>query len=214
LRHTYFISEGPFDPSYPIYVHWPLALFRSVLFDYYLALGFFIVSCVLNAMVGGGPVTPLVSTIHPMVFAQSMGTNTFLFLSGMPNNSPETMPWTSNSFSFSMSNMNSHFSSFVLSYYVNPSFGFGGMMPPYSNFNFGGGPISQPYPMVGGWNNPSFGANPSFIVPGSSAQIGGHSTYYIPSIYPYSTMMVPRNDFLMDKLPLSSQCSIHRESVL
>jgi hypothetical protein len=61
--------------------------------------------------------------------------------------------------------------------------------------------------MVGGWNPPSSGPNPSFTFPGSSAQMGGPSTYYIPSIYPSSTMPVPTNTFLMEDLLLSSGVS-------
>jgi hypothetical protein len=105
------------------------------------------------------------------------------------------MPWASNPFSFGMPDMTSHLSSSVSSSYVNPSFGSGGMMPPYTPFSFGGGHIPQPTPMVGGWNPPSSGPNPSFTFPGWSAQMGGPSTSYIPSIYPSSTMLVPTTLF-------------------
>jgi hypothetical protein len=33
--------------------------------------------------------------------------------------------------------------------------------------------------MVGGWNPPSFGLNPSFTFPRSSAQMGGPSEFYL-----------------------------------
>jgi hypothetical protein len=99
--------------------------------------------------------------------------------------------------------MNSHLSSFVSSSHVNPSFGSGGMTPPYTPFSFGGGNIPQPTPMVGGWNHPSSRPNLSYTFPGSIAQIGRLSTSYISFVYPYSTMHVPKNAFLMENLPLT-----------
>jgi hypothetical protein len=95
-------------------------------------------------MVSGVPVTPLVSATQPMVFSHSMGTNPFVFMSGMPNHDTQPIPWASNHFSHGMPDMSSHFPSFVSSPYVNPSFGSGGMMPPYSPFLFGGSHILQP----------------------------------------------------------------------
>ena len=77
------------------------------------------------------------------------------------------------------------------------------MMPPYSPFSFGGIHIPQPNIMVGGWNLPSYGSNPRFTFPGESAQMGSHSTYYIPFIYPYSTMSIRMNYFPMADLHLS-----------
>jgi hypothetical protein len=103
--------------------------------------------------------------------------------------------------------MNSHLASLVSSSYVNPSFGPGGTLPPYSPFSFAGVHIPQPNPMVGCWNPPSSGPNPSFTFPGESAQMGGPSTSYISSIYPSSAMLVPTNTFLMEKLPLCSSVS-------
>jgi hypothetical protein len=123
------------------------------------------------------------------------------------NHDTQPIPWASNHFSHGMPDMSSHFPSSVSSSYVNPSFGSGGMMPPYSPFSFGGSHIPQPTLMVGGWNLPSYGSNPSFTFPGESAQMGGHSTYYIPSIYPSSAMSVPMNAFPMEDLHLSSGVS-------
>jgi hypothetical protein len=80
-------------------------------------------------------------------------------------------------------------------------------MPPYSLFLFGGGHIPQPTHTVGGWTHPSSGSKPRFTFPGESAQMGGPSTSYIPSIYPSSTVHVPTNTFLMENLPLSSSVS-------
>jgi hypothetical protein len=85
-----------------------------------------------------------------MVSAQSMGMNSFVFLSGTLNHSPQSMPRASNPFSFGMPDMTSHLSSSVSSSYVNPSFMFGGTMPPYSPFLFGGGHIPQSNHMVEG----------------------------------------------------------------
>jgi hypothetical protein len=81
------------------------------------------------------------------------------------------------------------------------------MMPPYSPFSFVGSHVPQPSLTVGGWNLPSYGSNPSFSFLGASAQMGGHSTYYILSIYPSSTMSVPMKDFPMTDLHLSSGIS-------
>jgi hypothetical protein len=91
--------------------------------------------------------------------------------------------------------------------YVNPSFGSGDMMPPYSPFSFGGSHILQPTLTMRGWNIHSHGSNPSFNFPGASAQMGVHSTYYILSIYPPFAMSAPLNDFPMADLHLSSGVS-------
>ena len=155
----------------------------------------------------GFPLTPSVITTQPMVFSHSMGTNPFVFLSGMPNHDTQLLPWASNNFSHGMPNMSSHLRSSVSLPYVNPSFWSRGMMPPYSPFSFGGSHIPQPTLTVGGWNIPSYGSNPSFTFPGESAQMGGHSTYYILSIYPSSSMSVPANAFLMAELRMSSGVS-------
>jgi hypothetical protein len=56
-------------------------------------------------------VTPSIGITHPMVFSHSMGTNPFVFLSGMSNHDTQPILWDSN-----------------------PSFGSGGMKPPYSPF--------------------------------------------------------------------------------
>jgi hypothetical protein len=159
-------------------------------------------------------VTPQVSVTQPMVFSHSMGTNPFVFSSGTLNHDTQPIPWVSNHFSIGMLDMSLHFSSFVSSPYVNPSFGSGGMMPPYSPFSFGGSHIPQPTLTVGGWNLPSYGSNPRFTFPGARDQMGGHSTYYIPSIYPSSAMLVPTNTFPMEEIHLSSVVSSRGESVL
>jgi hypothetical protein len=147
--------------------------------------------------------TPSVSATQPMVSPQSMGTNPFVFSSGTPNHIPQPIPWDSYPFSFSMSDMTSHFPSSISLSYVNPSFVFGGIMPPYYPFSLGGGHIPQPTLMVGVWNPPSYGPNLSFTFPRESAQMDDPSTYYISSIYPSSSMLVPTNAFLMENLPMS-----------
>jgi hypothetical protein len=125
----------------------------------------------------------------------------------MPNHDTQPIPWASNHFYHGILDMSSHFPSFVSSPYLNPSFGFGGMMPPNSPFSFGGRHIPQLTLTVGGWNITSYGSNLSFTFPGASSQMGGHSTYYIPSIYPSSTMSFPTNYFPMEDLHLSSGVS-------
>jgi hypothetical protein len=158
-------------------------------------------------MVSGSPVTLSVSTTQPMVFSHSMGKNPFVFPIGIPNHDTQPIPWASNNFYLGMQDMSSHLPSFVSSSYVNPSFGSGGMMPPFSPFSFGGGHVPQPNPMVGGWNPPSSRPNPSFTFPGESSQMGGIYSYYIPYICPSSDMLVHINSFLMVDLLLSSSVS-------
>jgi hypothetical protein len=165
------------------------------------------VSLFFIAMVSGAPVTHSSSATQPMVFAHSMGMTPFLFLSGTSNHDTQPIPWASNPFSHGISDMYSHFPSSISSPYVNPSFGSRGIMPTYSPFSFGGSHIPQLNIIVGGWNIPSYGSNPIFIFPGESAQMGSHSTYYIPSIYLSSTMSVPMNYFPMVDLHLSSSVS-------
>jgi hypothetical protein len=154
-------------------------------------------------MVSGAPVTPSIGATQPLVFSHSMGTNPFVFLSGMLNHDTQPIPWVSNHFSHGMPDMSSHFPSSILSPYVNPSFGSGGMMPPYSPFLFGGSHIPQTNITIGGWNIPSYGSN--FL--GESAQMDRHSTYYTSSIYSSSSMLVPMNAFPMVDLHLASVVS-------
>jgi hypothetical protein len=147
-----------------------------------------------------------------MVSTQSMGMNHFL--SGKPNHSPHSMPWASNTFSFGMPYMKSHLSSSVSSSYMNPRFGSRGMMPPYYYFSFGGVHIPQPNLMVGGWNPTSSGSNPRFTFPGSSAQMGGPSTSYIPvhlSLFHYDGSY---KHFSHGEPPSNLWCLIQRDSVL
>jgi hypothetical protein len=77
---------------------------------------------------------------QPMVSAQPVGINPFLFPSGISNHSTQSIPLATNPFSFGISDMTAHLSSSISSSYVNPSFGSKGMMP-HSPFSFGGGHI-------------------------------------------------------------------------
>jgi hypothetical protein len=97
-----------------------------------------------------------------MVFAHSWGQILFLFLSGTPNHDTQLIPCASNHFYLGMLDMSFHLPSSVLSSYVNPTFGSGGMMPHFYPFSFGGTHIPQPNITVGGWNTPSYGSNPRF----------------------------------------------------
>jgi hypothetical protein len=72
--------------------------------------------------------------------------------------------------------------------YMNPSFGSGGMMAPFSISSFDRSHIPQLNLIVGGWNLPSYRSNPRFTFLGESAQMGGYSSYYTPSIYPSCTL--------------------------
>jgi hypothetical protein len=82
----------------------------------------------------------------------------------------------------------------------------GTMVPLYASF-FERSLIPWPNLIVGGWNIPSYRSSPSHVSPGSSAQMGGHSTYYTSSTYPSSVMSVPTNAFPMADLHLSSGIS-------
>jgi hypothetical protein len=139
---------------------------------------------------------PLVSAAQPMVFSYSMGKNTFVFSSGMLNHDTQPISWASNPF-FGMPNMSSDLPSSVSLSYVNLSFGSGGMIPPYSSFLFCGIHIPQPNLMVGSWNPPSSGPNPSFTFPGLSSQMDGQFTSYILSFIPSSSMSILTNTFIM-----------------
>jgi hypothetical protein len=142
-----------------------------------------------------------------MTFTHFMGTNPSKFNNGMHNYDTQSMPWVSNNFSLGMPNMPSPFPSSPLSAYMNPSFGSGGTMTPLSTYSFDMSHVPQPTLIVGGWNIPSYRSNPSHVFSGASAQMGGYSTYYTPSMYPSSTMPVPTNTFPMVGPHMSSVIS-------
>jgi hypothetical protein len=154
-------------------------------------------------MDSGVPLNPSFSTTSPMVFSHFMGTNSFVFHNGMQNHDTQSIPWASNHLSLDMTNMRSLVPSSPSPNYMNPSFGSGGMMTPLYTSSFDRSHIPQPTLTVEGCNIPSYRSNPSFTFIGESAQMGSHSTYYISSIYPSSTMLVLMNDFYMEYLHLS-----------
>jgi hypothetical protein len=113
------------------------------------------------------------------------------------------MSWVSNHISQGMSDMSSHFPSFVSPPYANTSFGFGGMMPPPYPSPFGGSHILQTPLTVGGWNIPSYKSTMWEV----NAQVRNHYTYHTPSTYPSSALSVPTNTFPMEDLHLPSGVS-------
>jgi hypothetical protein len=143
--------------------------------------------------------TPSFTSTLPMMFTHFMGTNPSVFHNGMQNYDTQSIPWVSKHSPHGMIDMSSHLSSYVPSPYVNPSCGYGGMIPPYSPFSFGGSHTPQTTLMVGDWNITSYEST----FPRASAQMGGHSTYYTPSTYPSSAMSAPMNAFPMADLHLS-----------
>jgi hypothetical protein len=98
----------------------------------------------------------------------------------------------------------SQLSSFILVTNANPSFGPGRMAPPYAPLSFVGGHIPQTNPTVGGWPPLSSRPNTSFNAPRWSSQPGRQVTSYIPSFTPFSSMLIPKNTFIMGNPPLSS----------
>jgi hypothetical protein len=137
-------------------------------------------------MDSGVPLAPSFTATSPMTFTHFMGMNPSTFHNGMQNYDTQSMPWVSNHFPLDMPNMPSPFPSSPLPAYMNPSFGSGGMMTPLSTSSFDRSHVPQPTLTVGGWNLPSYGSNPSHAFSGASAQMGGYSTYYTPSVYPSS----------------------------
>jgi hypothetical protein len=87
------------------------------------------------------PLTPSTSVTHTIVFSHFIGTNPHAFPSDMQNHNTQSAPWVSNHLSLGMPKMSSHLPSSPSSSYMNPSFGPGGMMPPFSTFSFDGSHI-------------------------------------------------------------------------
>jgi hypothetical protein len=181
------VSSTPSTPSYIIFSGFPLTPASSMVWI---------------------PENHLLNTSQPMVSSQHMRTNPFVFPGGSLDHRTWSIPWASNPIFFGMLDMISHVSSSVLTSNVNPSSHFGGMTPPYVSFSFGWGNIPQPTPMVGRWNPPSYGTNPSFNILGWSAQMGSQFNSYIPSIIPSSSTSIPIKYFIMVNLPLTSSVSL------
>jgi hypothetical protein len=72
---------------------------------------------------------------------------------------------------------------------------------------FDKGDVPQPTLTVGGWNLPSYGSNPNHDFSRAGTQMSGYSTYYMPSMYPLSTMTIPMNTFSMESPHMSSGIS-------
>jgi hypothetical protein len=154
-------------------------------------------------MDSGVPFSPSFTPTPPMMFTHFMGMDPSTLHYGMQNYGTQSMPWFSNHFSHGMPDMSSHLPSSVSPPYENKSFGSGGMIPPSYPSLFGGSHILQTPLMVGGWNIPSYESTMQEV----STQLCNHSTYYTPSTYPSSTMLVPTNTFPMANLHLSSGVS-------
>jgi hypothetical protein len=158
-------------------------------------------------MDSGVPLAPSFTTTSSMTFTHFMGMNLSALHNGIQNYDTQSMLWVSNHFPIDISNMLSPFPSSPYPTYVNPSFGSEGTMAPPPTSSFDGSHVPLPTLIVGGWNLPSYGSNPSHIFLGSSTQMGGYPTYYTPSVYPLSAMSVPMNTFSMIGLHIPSGIS-------
>jgi hypothetical protein len=110
------------------------------------------------------PEVPSSSATQPVSSTRPTGMNPFRSLFGMSSHDSQSIPLASNPFYFGIPNMMLQLSSFVSMANVNPSFGSGGMTPPYVPFLFGGGHIPQANPTVGGWNPLSSRPNPTSML--------------------------------------------------
>jgi len=151
----------------------------------------------------GVPKIPTSSATQPIFSTRPIGTNLFRSLFGMQSHNSQSIPSVSNPFYFCMPNMTSQLSSSILAANLNPSFGPGGMNPPYVHISFGGGHIPQLNPTVGGWNPLSFKPNSSLNALGWGAQLGGKFTSYNSSFIPPFSMFILKNTFIMVNPPLS-----------
>jgi hypothetical protein len=155
-------------------------------------------------MDSGFSLAPSFISTSPMTFTHFMGMNPSSFYNDIQNYDTRSMPWVSNHFPIYMPNIPSPFPSSPLPSYMNPSFGSGGMMTPLTaTSSFDKNNFPQPTLTVGGCNLPSYKSNPSHDFLGASAQMGGYSTYYTPSVYPSSTTPVPMNIFPMESPHMS-----------
>jgi hypothetical protein len=110
----------------------------------------------------GMPEIPASITTQPVGYTQPIGMNPFRSLFGIPSYNSHSIPSVSNPFSFGIPNMTSQLSSYIPVANVNPSFGPGGMAPPYAPLSFGGGHIPQTNPTFGGL--PPFSSEPNPIL--------------------------------------------------
>jgi hypothetical protein len=149
------------------------------------------------------PLAPSFTATSPVTFTYFIGMNLSTFHNGMKNYDTQSMPWVSNHFPLDMPNMSSPFPFSPFPTYMNPVFGYGGMMAPLSTYSFDRSHVPQTNLTVGGWNIPSYRSNPRFILPRASAQMGGYSTYYTPYVYPSFVMLVPTNTLHIAGLHMS-----------
>ena len=102
----------------------------------------------ISSVISGIPSIPSSSTMgvseistfsatQPVSSNQTKRTNPLRSLFGMPREYSQSIPSASNPFSFGMPDMMLQISSFASTTNVNPSFGSGGMTPPYGTFSFG-----------------------------------------------------------------------------
>jgi hypothetical protein len=129
-------------------------------------------------MDSGISLAPSFTTTSPMMFTHFMGTNLFTFHNGMQNYDTHSMPWVSNHFPLNM-----------------PILSSGETMAPLYVSSFERSLIPQPTLTVGGWNLPPYGSSPSHVFLGTNTQMGDYPSYYTPSLYPSSAMLVPTNTF-------------------
>jgi hypothetical protein len=130
---------------------------------------------------------PVITPIQRVVATQTIVTNPFGSLFGMPGYNSQYIPFVSNPFSFGMSNMTLQLASSIPMNNTNPSIGLRGMAPPHILLSFGGAHIPQTTPTIG--IQPPFHprSNPSLNASGWSNQLGGEDTSYISSFPPSSS---------------------------
>ena len=57
--------------------------------------------------------------------------------------------------------------------------------------------VFEPAFTMGGWNLPSYGSSPRYSLLGANTKMGAYSTYYTPSMYSSSAMLIHSNTFPM-----------------
>jgi hypothetical protein len=145
-------------------------------------------------MDSGFPLKPSFTATYPMMPTPVMGMSPSFSHNGMQNYGTQFVPWVS---SRSLVDMPSPLQSSPSSTYMNPGIGLEGNMAPMPMYSFDMSHFPQPAFTTGGWNLPSYRSSPSSYFLEANTQMGVYSTYYTPSMYPSSTMLVPSNTFSM-----------------
>jgi hypothetical protein len=145
-------------------------------------------------MDSGVPFSPSFTATHPMMPTHFMGMNPSDFHNSMQNYDSQSMPWVS---SHVLVDMHSPVQSSPRYTYMYHSIGSTGTMASMSISSFDMSHVPQTTLTVGGWNLPSYRTIPSHTMSKDNAHMGAYSTYYTPSMYPLSTMLVPSNTFPM-----------------